>query len=166
MQFKDKFNRLARTVAPMALIFAAAVTASGCATVSPPRTQMGPDNIAYIQQGLDFYRQTGVSPVNYDACGALQDAVEGRDGSGGGALTGAVIGGVVAHQIARGPIPLIAGILGGGAIGNQVERSAGGGNVDQLNKDCQLQQAISRASGGSVRGGSVTYQPGGIYRRY
>ena len=164
MTTKQLFNKLARKAVPVLLLFTAAAGMSGCATMPPPN-QMGPDNIAYIQQGLNFYRQTGASPVNYDACGALQNAVEGGANSSVGTLAGGVVGGVLAHQISRSPLAMVAGILGGSVVGNQIGRNAQGGDINQLNKDCQLQQAISRESGGTVRGGSVTYQPGGLYRR-
>jgi uncharacterized protein YcfJ len=127
---------------------------------------MGPDNIAYIQQGVQFYRQTGASPVNYDACGALRNAVEGGGNSGAGTILGAGVGGVAGHELTKSPLGTIVGIVGGGILGNTIGKNVQTGDINQLNRDCQLQQAISREAGGYSRGGNVTYQPGGIYRRY
>lgn len=158
---KKMFNKLARP-ATLVLAFAAMAT-TGCA-VRAPRVQMGPANISYIQQGVDFYRQTGASPVNYDACGALRDAVEHNDNTGVGVLGGGAVGGVVTNVITKGnPIATAAGVIGGAVVGGAIGKNAQSGDIDQLNKDCQLQQAISREAGGTARGGSVTYQPGGIY---
>jgi uncharacterized protein YcfJ len=158
---RQTFNKLARMAAPVALVFAT-IAATGCATVAP-RVQMGPENIAYIEQGLDFYRRTGASPVNYDACGALQTAVNGAN-AGAGGIVGAVVGGAVVNTITKNPIATIAGAVGGAVAGSSVGRNAQSNDINQLNRDCQLQQAISRASGGTVNGGTVTYQPGGIYQ--
>jgi hypothetical protein len=164
---KNTFNKYARKLLPVALVFAAAVTASGCATMVPDtQMSMGPDNIAYIQQGLNFYRQTGASPVNYDACGQLENITQGGGNSGVGTLAGMGVGGVAGHALTHSTLGTVLGIVGGGVLGNSIGKASDNGDVNRLNRDCQLQQAISRESGGYVRGGSVTYQPGGIYRRY
>lgn len=163
MSFKNTFNKLARP-ATLVLAFVAAIGASGCA-VRAPRVQMGPENISYIQQGIAFYRATGASPVNYDACGALQDAVEGNANTGVGALAGGAIGGVITNQITKNPLATAGGAIGGAVLGGVIGKNSQSGTIDQLNRDCQLQQAISVEAGGSVRGGTVVHQPGGMYDR-
>lgn len=163
MTNRNLFNKLARAAKPLAVAFTLAIGVTGCA-VSPPQTQMGPDNIAYIQQGISFYRQTGASPVNYDACGALRNAVQGNGNSQVGTLAGGALAGIAVDHFTSNPLLTAAGVIGGAVVGGSTGKYAQTGTINQLNKDCQLQQAISRESGGTVRGGSVTYQPGGIYQ--
>lgn len=165
MTTRNIFNKLARAAKPLTIAFTLGVT--GCA-VSPPQTQMGADNIAYIQQGISFYRQTGASPVNYDACGALRNAVHGNGNSQVGTLAGGALVGIAVDQLTSNPLLTAAGVIGGGLAGGSAGKYAQTDTINQLNKDCQLQQAISRESGGTVHGGTVIYQPGGIYqnRRY
>ncbi|MEZ0225572.1 MAG: hypothetical protein ACAH83_13535 [Alphaproteobacteria bacterium] len=160
MTFKDAFNKLAR---PTTLVLAfAAMATTGCA-VRAPRVQFTPANVSYIQQGVEFYRATGASPINYDACGALQQALEGNGNTGVGVLAGGAVGGLVTNAITKNPVATAAGAIGGAVAGGAIGKNAQNGNVDDLNRDCMLQQAISREAGGAARGGSVTYQPGGIY---
>ncbi|TAL31865.1 MAG: hypothetical protein EPN97_10670 [Alphaproteobacteria bacterium] len=158
---KNLFNKLAR---PATLVLAfAAIATTGCA-VHAPRVQFTPQNVSYIQQGVEFYRTTGASPINYDACGALQQALEGNGNTGVGVIAGGAVGGLVTNAITKNPVATAAGAIGGAVAGGVVGKNAQNGNVDDLNRDCMLQQAIMRESGGTVRGGTITHQPGGIYK--
>jgi outer membrane lipoprotein SlyB len=100
---------MTRTLAPLAL----AVLLAGCSTTSPD--VVSPNEAQRLAQVQDAV-VLNVRPV----------VVEGSQ-SGGGALTGAAIGGLAGSQRSSGKESAIIGIAGavvGAVVGNAVERSA------------------------------------------
>lgn len=96
----------------------AAVVLAGCA--SDPVTYSQP-----VYSSAPAYS----SPVAYSDSGRVVaiDVVRGGGRtSGGGAIAGAIIGGVVGHQIGSGrgnDVATAAGAIGGAVAGNQIERN-------------------------------------------
>ncbi|MDZ4202143.1 MAG: glycine zipper 2TM domain-containing protein [Gallionella sp.] len=91
-----------------AILLAALVLLSGCASTASQPSASYPDRIYGVIDGIE----------------ATQG---GNDGIGAGAVLGGVVGGVLGHQVGGGTgkdVATVAGVVGGAVAGHQIEKGS------------------------------------------
>ena len=84
--------------------------------------------------GAEPVRETVATDVPREVCEdvTVQDRLPERDGNVGGTAIGAVVGGLIGHQVGKGDgrkAATVAGAVAGGFIGNRVDRRHEGGRL-------------------------------------
>ncbi|MGH8032250.1 MAG: glycine zipper 2TM domain-containing protein [Luteimonas sp.] len=112
--------------------------------------------------GTDPVRETTTSSTPREVCNdvVVQERLPERDGNVGGAVAGALIGGLVGNQVGSGRgrrLATVAGAVGGGFAGREIDRRHVGGRVaSRTERECHTVSESSQSS--QVVAYNVTYR--------
>lgn len=143
----------------------AVLALGGCAnmnTAAPAATNPYP-------QSTNVYTQYGV----VQSIELVQQNVAPSSGIGAGTIAGALVGGILGHQVGGGTgntAATVLGAAGGAYVGNQMEKNQATQQVNAYKLNIRLNngtyQAITQSSADDIRVGDRVQIDNGVARRY
>ncbi len=144
----------------------------GCAnmnTGTPLGSTSYPQNTSAVPQNTNVYTQYGV----VQSIEMVQQSVASNSGVGAGTIAGAVVGGILGHQVGGGSgntAATVLGAAGGAYLGNQMEKNQGAQQVNAYKLNIRLNngsyQSITQTSANDIRVGDRVQIDNGVARRY
>ncbi|MDD2881032.1 MAG: glycine zipper 2TM domain-containing protein [Rhodoferax sp.] len=120
-------------------------------------------------QSTNVYTQYGV----VQSIELVQQNVAPTTGVGAGTIAGALVGGILGHQVGGGSgntAATVLGAAGGAYVGNQMEKNQGTQQVNAYKLNIRLNngtyQAITQSSADDIRVGDRVQIDNGVARRY
>lgn len=120
-------------------------------------------------QNTNVYTQYGV----VQAIELVQQNVAGNSGVGVGTVAGAVVGGILGHQVGKGTgntAATVLGAAGGAYVGNQMEKNQATQQVNAYKLNIRLNngtyQTLTQGSADDIRVGDRVQIDNGVARRY
>lgn len=153
-------------------VLLAMLALGGCAnmnTGTPFGTTSYPQNTSNLPQSTNVYTQYGV----VQSIELVQQNVASSSGVGAGTIAGAVVGGILGHQVGGGSgntAATVLGAAGGAYLGNQMEKNQGTQQVNAYKFNIRLNngsyQSITQTSSDDIRVGDRVQIDNGVARRY
>jgi outer membrane lipoprotein SlyB len=120
-------------------------------------------------QNTNVYTQYGV----VQSIELVQQNAAPANGIGAGTIAGALVGGILGHQVGGGTgntAATVLGAAGGAYVGNQMEKNQGAQQVNAYKLNIRLNngtyQAITQSSADDIRVGDRVQIDNGVARRY